>query len=353
MSIKTKWKYSLKGARSVKQRCPVVHGDSVFVTFNHGQGSNFQGSLASLDIETGEEQWRFDASHYLNEPSVSKDGFIYLTSFDGAAYKIGLNGEMQWKSQPSERNVWAGLVIDETFYYAEIAGQSKYTRALNTSDGSILWEYENGGHSYALATDLQNCIVHCSVSGSFDETVIFLHCLNKETGKAIWKSKYSQYLFQSLIFQNLVYIGSRGHVALFRLENGELLTTFPIEEGVAVKEAPIETRNGIVFVSEKGRVFCLRAVERKKGLLRKKNTELQEVWSLDLSSEINARLVLKNDQLLAVKDDGHLIEINLDSGEIQNKQKLPGFKQAYGIAAYNDDLIVSVSKDCARMEIKI
>jgi outer membrane protein assembly factor BamB len=276
-----------------------------------------------------------------------------VTSFDGAAYKIGLNGELKWKSKPSECNVWAGLVIDETFCYAEIAGQSKYTRALNASDGSILWEYENGGHSYALATDLQNCIVHCSVSGSFDDTSIFLHCLNKETGKIIWKSNYSQYLFQPLIVENLVYIGSRGHVALFKLESGELLTTFPIEEGVAIKEGPIETRNGVVFVSEKGQVFCLKSVERKKGLLRKKNTELKEVWSLDLSSEINSRIVLKDDQLLAILDDGNLIEINIDSGKIQNKEKLPGFKQAYGIAAFKNELIVSVSKDCARMEIKI
>ena len=353
MSSKAKWKYGLKGARSVTQRCPVVIGKSALVTFNHGQGSKFQGTVSAIDIETGEEQWRFDVNHFLNEPSISSEGNIFITCFDGSIYKLGSNGVLQWKSQPSECNLWSGLVVGDKFYYAEIAGRSKYTRALNASDGSILWEYENGGHSYALATDLQDYIVHCSVSGGFDEKSIFLHCINKDTGEVVWKSEYDQYLFQPLIVGNHIYIGSRSHVALFNLENGELLATYQIEDGVAVTARPIKTGNGVVFVSEKGRIFCLNIVEAKKGMLRRKATEFKQSWSLDLLSEAKARLVLAGSQLLVITEAGNLLKINRESGEIQSQEKLTGFKEGHGMAVYENDLLVSVSKECARLADKI
>lgn len=353
MSSKAKWKYGLKGVRSVTQRCPVVIGTSALVTFNHGQGSNFQGTLSAIDIETGEEQWRFNANHFLNEPSVSNDGNIFITCFDGSVYKFGPDGVLQWKSQPSECNLWSGLVVEDKFYYAEIAGRSKYTRALNAGNGSILWEYENGGHSYALATDLQDCIVHCSVSGGFDEKSIFLHCINKDTGGVVWKTKYDQYLFQPLIAGNYIYIGSRSHVALFDLENGELLATYQIEDGDAVTARPIKAGNGVIFVSEKGHIFCLNVVEAKTGMLRRKAIDLKQSWSLDLLSEVKARIVLAGSQLLVITEAGNLLKINSESGEIQSQEKLAGFKEGHGMAVYENDLLVSISKECAKLANKI
>jgi outer membrane protein assembly factor BamB len=260
---------------------------------------------------------------------------------------------LQWKSQPSECNLWAGTIIEDKFFYAEIAGRSKYTRALNASDGSVLWEYENGGHSYAPATDLLERIVYCSVSGGLDEKTIFLHCLNNDTGEAVWKIKYAQYLFQPLIVGNHIYIGSRGHVALFSLNTGGLLATYQIEDGTAVTARPIKAESGVIFITEQGRIFCLNTVEAKKGLLRKKTTEFNQLWSLDLSSEVKARAVLAGSQLLVISEAGNLVKVNSENGAILSQDKLTGFKEGYGLATYENDLLISVSKDCARIANKI
>jgi outer membrane protein assembly factor BamB len=260
---------------------------------------------------------------------------------------------LQWKSQPSECNVWSGTIIEDKFFYAEIAGRSKYTRALDTNDGSVLWEYENGGHSYALATDHLAYIVHCSISGGFDEKTIILHCLNKDTGEAVWKINYDTYLFQPLIIGNYIYIGSRGHVGLFSLGTGELLATHQIEDGVAATARPIKTESGVIFITEQGRIFCINIIEAKKGLLRKKTTELEQLWSLDLSSEVKARMVLVGKQLLVISEAGNIVKINSETGEILSQDKLTGFKEGHGVATYENDIIVSVSKDCARLANKI
>lgn len=352
MSFKSKWKYGLKGARSVTQRCPVIFGKTVLATFNYGQGSNFQGTLAAVDVDSGEELWRFNTEHFLNEPCISTDDNIFVTCFDGTVYKLGIDGQLQWKSQPSECNLWSGILFENKFYYAEIGGRSKYTRALNTTDGSVAWEYENGGHSYALATDHKERIVHCSVSGGFDESTIYLHCLNNDTGKPIWKTKYDQYLFQPLIIDDFIYIGSRSHVSLFSLDSGELLATHQIEDGIAVTARPIDAEGRVIFITEEGRVFCLSTLETKVGMLRKKSFELEQLWSLELSCEVKARILQDGSLLLVITESGNLVTIDTKNGEILNQEKLTGFKEGHGITRYESDFVISVSKDCARLARK-
>jgi outer membrane protein assembly factor BamB len=349
MSFKSKWKYGLKGARSVAQRCPIVVEKTVLVTFAHGQGSNFQGTLSAVDVDSGEELWRFNAEHYLNEPCISVYGDIFTTCFDGTVYKLGIDGQLQWKSQPSECNLGPSTFCEDKFYYAEIGGRSKYTRALNTKDGSVAWEYENGGHSYALATDYKERIVHCSVSGGIDEKTIYLHCLNKDTGKILWKTKHDEYLFEPLILDGFIYIGSRSHVSLFSLASGELLATHQIEDGVAVTARPIATDSGVVFITEEGQVFCLSTLETKVGIVSQKLYELDQLWSLELPCEIKARILQDGSLLLAIVESGNLVTIDARNGEILNQEKLSGFKEGHGMASYESDFIVSVSKDCVRL----
>lgn len=353
MSFKSKWKYSLKGARFVTQRCPVIFGKTVLATFNHGQGSNFQGSLSAVDVDSGEELWRFNTEHFLNEPIISSDGNIFITCFDGAVYKLSVDGKLLWKSQPSECNLWSGILFEDKFYYAEIGGRSKYTRALNAKDGSVAWEYENGGHSYALATDHKERIVHCSVSGGFDKKITYLHCLNNVTGKTLWKTKYDQYLFRPLIIDDFVYIGSRSHVSLFSLDSGELLATHQIEDGIAVTARPIDVDGRVIFITEEGRVFCLSILQTKVGILRKKSFKLEQLWSIELSCEVKARVFQDDSLLLAIVESGNLVTIDSTTGEILNQEKLSGFKEGYGVVKYENDFVISVSKDCARLARKI
>lgn len=352
MSLKSLWKYNLKGARSVTQRAPIIVGNTVFAVFNHRKGSFFQGTLSAIDLNTGEEIWRFETEHILNEPCISDDNCIYITCFDGTVYKLSTEGNLEWKSQPSQCNLWAGILLKDRFYYAEIGGRSKHTRSLNTNDGSVVWEYENGGHSYALATDHNQCVVHGSVSGSVRDKTIYLHCLQKETGETLWQTQHPQYLFQPLIIGNFIYIGSRSHVALFSLHSGELLATHHIEDGVAVTAKPIKVDDTVVFITEKGRFFCLSTIETTNAPLPKKSFDLKQLWSVELSNEVKAKVFQDGSQLIAITEAGSLVAIDSANGEILYEEKLSGFKGGYGITKYENDFIISVSKDCARITRK-
>jgi outer membrane protein assembly factor BamB len=349
MNTKIEWKYKINGARQVSQRPPIICKNLVLANFNYGQGSNYQGTLSAISVESGEEKWRFNTNHYLNEPSISKDGFIYITCFDGSVFKLDHEGLICWKSRPSESNLWSGLLINNYFVYAEISGRAKYTRALDCIDGSVKWEYENGGHSYALASDSSSRVIHCSVSGGVNNQKIYFHCLDINSGKPVWKTEYDQYLFRPLIDGKFIYIGSRGHIALFDLDSGQLLTRYSIEEGIAVTAPPMKAETGVVFLTESGRIFQLSKVTSEKGTSTEESVELIQNWSCDISSEVKASMLLINNDLLLISETGNLVTINAITGEITKLIKISGFKKGYGIARRDNNLIIAVSNECRKL----
>lgn len=367
----SQWKFSIKGAKYVSQRKPVITKNTVLATFNYGRGINMRGTVVALDVANGREIWRFNSEHILNEPIVRdrylgsplRDCFIYLTCFDGKVYKLNRDGEVVWQIQPSHCNVWQPLLVNDLLVYAEIAGRAKNTWAVNILDGSIQWQYEHGGHAYALASDAEH-IVYSTVRGSFDSKEIVLQCLDSQTGKPIWKTFSQQYLFRPIIIGGIIYIGSRGYVAAFCLKTGRLLAQYHLKESVAVTIPPLVTDDGIIFCTEAGQIFSLQATQADSKFLLSLN------WQIFLDSDVNANLLKQDDKLLVISEKGELIKIDFKKGQISQKQKLSGFKQGFGMAicdretrCWHDrangsplrdrDLIIAVSRDCVKLQAEI
>ncbi|MEO1394463.1 MAG: PQQ-binding-like beta-propeller repeat protein [Cyanobacteria bacterium J06634_5] len=377
MGIQAKWKFGIKGAREVSQRCPVLYQavdqtadispensskSLVLATFNFKEKGALRGVLAALDIDSGEAVWQFEVSHSLTTPWVVQEA-IYVTCFDGSVYRLNGKGEVQWRSRPGHTNLWQGVWAQNLIVYAEIAGRAQYTRALNSENGEVVWTYKNGGHSYALTADVSSCgqgrIVHCSVSSPSlrEPKMAVLHCLEVASGQLLWRTAHRQYLFAPLIDGPHVYIGSRGHVALFCLETGRLLNEFPLAqlantplakqgtqraavnqtnqetdwEKIAVRARPIKTSQGIVFTLERGGLFCL--------ALKASNDEaptLETKWHCHIEADIEAEIVPEKDNLLVISELGELMVVATASGEIGLRQKISGFTRGYGLAVISE-----------------
>lgn len=353
MATKNQWKFSLKGARYVSQRKPVITENIVLATFNYGGGIHKRGTVVALDVANGREIWRFNSEHILNEPIVDDrtnaalhDRFIYLTCFNGKVYKLNRDGEVVWQIQPSHCNIWQPLLVNDLLIYAEIARRANNTRAVRKSDGSIQWQYEHGGHAYALASDAEH-IVYSTIRRSFDRKEIVLQCLNSQTGKLIWKTRNLQYLFKPIIVGEIIYIGSRGYVAAFCLKTGSLLAQYDLEVDVAVKLPPLVTDDGIIFCTETGQILSLHATQANSKFLLSLN------WQISLKAKVEANLLKQDDKLLVITESGELIKLDLKLGNISQKQKLSGFKQGFGMAICDRDLIIAVSRNCVKLPAKI
>jgi hypothetical protein len=336
------WQQSLKGVRSIRQRCPVVVNKTLLATFSHGQGSNFQGSLASIDTDTGEIQWKFDVDHYLNEPVIDREGFIYQTCFNGSVYKLNPASEICWHTQASTTNTGSGCLVNNLFVYSEIAGQAKFTRGLDCATGKILWEYEHGGHGYTLASDNHQYVVHVCIKGSFEDTTISLLCLDANTGKLIWQLQRDYYIFRPVIYNNRIYIGGRGNCLVIDLTSGNIIANKILEKKETVQLAPLLIDDEILFISSIGKLY----------LCHWQADQFVEKWNLDLQQEIKTNPIVHNKNLLVIREDGNLNSIDISNSTIITQTKIPNFVEGFGLASIDQDLIVSVSRDCVRMKLE-
>ena len=344
------WTHDIKGARSVSQRAPIVFQDRVIVTMNHGLDTNFQGTIMALDLETGAELWRIDRPHYFSQPVLSPDGSVYVTSFDGAAHKIGNNGKLAWSNVISERNLWSGILHAGMFIFSEIAGGSKTTWALDDQTGDVNWHYENGGHSYGVTADHAGSVVVSSYSGSFDKQVFSLHRVNIETGQRIWKAEYANILFRSVMLQDWVVVGSRGRIGAFSLPDGALVSEYISPHEAAFQQQPIAHGETVIFASDQGHVVAL-GVETKKRMLGRTSSSLQPIWETKIDSEIEY-FALAQDSLIALTSSGHLYKLNPSNGRESLKLKLPRYQRGMGIFEIDaNNFITAVNRSCERISV--
>lgn len=351
--MKTVWKFGLKGARSVSHRRPLLHADRAILTINHGQDSNFNGTLVCLDFDSGEELWRFDHEHFFAQPVISSDGFVYVTSFSGHVLKFDMRGHLCWQAQPSEQNLWGGILSHDRFVYAEIAGQSKYSRAIDCQSGEVIWTFENGGHCYGLAArETAGCIIHSvSVSPKFGEWNYILYCTDAVTGALVWQQEYKHILFDPVILGDHVFVGSRNHVAIFDLNNGRFLDRYDLKAQGDVSQKPIIVDEKVIVASQHGHVAALVVEESRKGLLRRRKPDVTASWELDLSANIRSSVMGSEDTVLILTEDGMCHSLAGHDGTIDRTVKIPYFKDGYGLSQTPDGLLVAASRDCLRVKI--
>lgn len=351
--MKTVWKYGLKGARSVSHRRPLIHDDRAVLTINHGQDSNFNGTLVCVDLGTGEELWRFDHEHFFAEPSISSDGFVYLTSFSGHVFKFDMQGQLCWETQPSERNLWRGILYRDQYVYAEVAGQSKFTRAIDCQSGRVSWEFENGGHCYGLAaSECSRFIIHSvGVTKKFGAWNYYLYCTDASTGKLIWQTEHQHILFCPAVLGDVIFVGSRNHVAAFDLNNGRLIDSYNLQEPSEISQQPVVSGGEVVVASQSGHVAALAVTETKSGLFKKRKPKLTVSWSLDLSTKIRSSIIGAEGQILVLTEDGKCQFVGTRSGAVEQTVKVPYFKEGDGLSRTPDGLLVAASRDCLRAKI--
>lgn len=348
----TKWSVSLKGAREVSQRPPVVVCDCVLLTFNHGSGSTFHGTLLCVEASSGREVWRFEGDHFLNQPVIDASHSIFVSSFSGALYKLDIQGTLQWKAAPSSRNCWKAIECGNVIAYPEIAGRAKDTWGLSKEDGSLIWVFEHGGHSYSLATDSE-VIVGSSMNGGMTHTNAILYCIAGATGRPIWKTSYPKYLFRPTISDKYVFVGSRGCVLCLSLLNGAILADYQLPESVTVSQPPLVTPRGIVFCAEDGTVLSLSLVARRRGGFAEAAYALEPNWIANTEGNIEAAPVLSDGHIHMISESGKLLTLSANSGDIVATVPIPKFKRGFGLTVLGADFIIAASREAIRIGQKI
>ncbi len=273
---------------------PLIVGDRLFVNTSHGVGEDGKvpnpeaPSFLAVDKTTGEVIWH-DASPgagildgQWSSPSLRDHAGTRQVVFpagDGWLYAFDVDGKAQWRfdansfrtladgsdsSTPPPENLIApavvvgGRVLIGVGHDPEMGAGQGHLWALepagkgDVTPSAVKWSYRDRGFAGTLgAVAVKNGRLYVTDLNGF------LHCLDAETGKLLWKhDTFATVWAPPLVADGKVYVVDEdGDVAVLAEGPGEKVLA-EINLGNSIY-APPSARDGVLYIATRSRLFAL------------------------------------------------------------------------------------------------
>lgn len=274
---KEKWKY--QATDEIKSSPAVNHG-MVYV-------GDEKGTLHAVDSMTGQKKFTFQADAAITaSPTVYQD-HILVGSYDQNLYCLKPDGSVHWKAETAgyvngTPAVWKGNAV--------VAGCDGYVRLIQISDGIEKHKIKIGtyvGASPAISGD------HAFI-GTFGNQVMSVD-LNKFQVSWQYENPDAHFPFYSsaAITEQAVYIGGRDKfLHALNPETGKVLWKFPAKS--RVDSSPVISGDKVYFGTVGGQVFGLAANSGKV------------VWQYDATDAVLSSPAIAGDKLVIGTKGGTL-----------------------------------------------
>ncbi|WPG41285.1 PQQ-binding-like beta-propeller repeat protein [Variovorax sp. EBFNA2] len=319
--MKPIWTFRLPKEREVGARNPVAGEDTVLVAFHYDKADFYESALVALDRVTGQERWRRAIPHVVNEPVLASDGSVYVSSFSGTVHAYDSDGKELWDGRCGDSNMGKPcLVANDRLVVAETGGRASKTWCLDRRTGSIVWTFENHGHSYGIATNNER-IVHATVLPK--DAGVRLHCLEASSGRSLWAVDSREWMFHPLVGEQTVVIGARGSLRAYSLQTGVQLSKLELQEQEAIDGHMLLSGDRIYFATDCGRVGCA-SIQRVRSFFKSK-LSLKSEWHCALEGGIRGRPAMMGSALGVLCEEEGLVLLDPATG-----QRLSAFRTGKG-----------------------
>ena len=203
---------------------------------------NTDGNMYALDIDSGQELWRFEAGSPLWAQPLYDGKTVYLAGLNHTLFALNPDkkGEVIWKADLGGAVVSTPLLDKENgiIYVGTLA---KEVMAVNTADGKILWRNEDLGESIWSAPEIKDQLIYVANSTG----TVF--ALNSANGKIAWQKKLESGITGSgaLTPDGIVFITEKGDVVNLGFEKGDIIWSTPTE--LTLYGSPISTTDSILI----------------------------------------------------------------------------------------------------------
>ncbi|MFG2638788.1 PQQ-binding-like beta-propeller repeat protein [Streptomyces sp. NPDC048362] len=251
-SLQQKWRQSLG---DVVTSSAVIAADSVFI------GSR-DGSLYSLDSQTGSVKWRYATGGSIESSPAIMDGKVFFTSSDGGLYAVdAVSGHLVW-SKDNRYSASSPLIYegakraDSRIYVGSSAGELH----VYDLDGNLLWAYTTGG---AIESSPTLATVQGQDMLFFGSNDSYVYALSTVTHQPVWKFQTRGSVTATPATDGAhVYVGSRdGRMYALDARNGAPIWTYntngPITSSAAVSDADYTENSRIYVGSQSGQVYAI------------------------------------------------------------------------------------------------
>lgn len=137
----------------------------------------------AIDLQNGEEKWKFEEALASSFPAVVKDT-VYFSTATGTFYALNTNGEVKWTFKgPYSGSIASSPALTEGMvvygYGPGFSGQGGMC-ALDQETGEQRWVFSENGLDPTSPAIAEGKVVFVSVNGS-------LYGIELRTGKKVWR----------------------------------------------------------------------------------------------------------------------------------------------------------------------
>jgi len=234
------WRFSTQGALI---SAVIIHKDRLYT-------ASFDGNVYAL-TKKGKLIWKFDAGDKLAAVPAIHEDRIYFGCRDGNIYAIDSDGKLVWKF-PTNGPIGSSVIVYKDVIYASSFDYNLYALSL---DGKLLWRF---GTNNRLSGPVAGNGVICF--GCFDCNIYAVDT----GGKLAWKYTTNDAIpigTYAEFFGDTLYIGSRDY-NLYAVNNGKLVWKFPTKNMIFTR--PLIEDGRVYFGSADSNLYAIDQETGKK-----------------------------------------------------------------------------------------
>ncbi|MBU1563874.1 PQQ-binding-like beta-propeller repeat protein [Patescibacteria group bacterium] len=206
----------------------------------------------------GQVIWKYSIYINTTAPVIAPDGTIYIAS-DYYLYALTPNGEQIWRNSTLSNGRWIrSPVLDSSgnIYTVGQIGSNGIVYALNSLDGSIIWQTDPGSYYTALSLDDQGTLYVGSFSGLASAG---LYALNSTNGSQKWYISIGGILGSvPAIHQDTIYVGTYHNNTFYSVNKlNEIVnwTYYFGGDGDKISASPIIDSQGVIYIGSTSGMF--------------------------------------------------------------------------------------------------
>jgi len=257
------WQYPQKSDPKSQFYAPPEIANNLLVV------GNYTNTLFALDRESGFTKWEFSSAkdRYIGSSLIVGDR-IFAPNSDKYLYALNLNGDLVWRYKTLGPN-WTKPVSNGKYVFLASLDHFLYAFKLDYRNDELIMD-EDGSRTLVSKPewklDLSSAIAADPVikdNRLFVTTIRgVLYSVDADTGKTIWSSdnggSIKSIWGSPVVIEDTVFFGDEaGNVYAVSLMDGSPVWIVPFSTGAAIIAGGRETTEGILFVTEEGKVFLI------------------------------------------------------------------------------------------------
>jgi outer membrane protein assembly factor BamB len=259
---KVKWRYS-GDVLGMASGCPVIGTKAVFF-------AAYDGSVRAVDINTGEELWKFKTRGQINGSPVVENDVIYFVNSNKKLFAINANsGKEIWRFTTKDV-VYRSLAVENGTVLLVDEGKEFY--GIDSLSGKVKWSQFTDLRPYTLPSIINGVACYTGVNPD-------IFACDVETGRAIWtyrRPPSTNSIRSVTVSGSSLLIGDEEELTAFTLENDPAVWKDSVTKSLNMKQTAHTSvmDDGIVFFgSGESNMYSTEAMTNKKVWTRSDKTE--------------------------------------------------------------------------------